>query len=76
MWLINILLLEVFVIIIEYLVIHVEMLSGIQRATLVSLIALGKLFLWRDVKVAGSDCKLFHVSLWVNISNTLVHVVN
>ena len=73
--LVNIFLLEVFVIIIEYLVIHIEMLSRIQRPTLIPLITLRQLLLGRDVEVARGDGELFHVSLRVHILNALIHII-
>lgn len=49
---IHILLLEVLVIIIEDLVVHVEVLAGVERPTLITLIALRQLLLRRDIEVA------------------------
>ena len=74
--LIHVLLLEVFVIIIEYLVVHVEVLARVKRSTLITLITLRQLFLRRNIEVAGSYSKLFHVSLRIDILDALVHAVN
>lgn len=74
--LINVLLLEVFVIVIENLVVHVEVLACVQGPALVTLVALRKLLLRRDVKVAGSDGELLHISLWVNVLYALINIIN
>ena len=52
------------------------MLPSIQWATLITLIALRKLILWRDVKIAWSNSKLLHVGLWVDIGYTLSDVTS
>ena len=68
--------LEVFVIIIgEYLVVYLEVLSGIQGATLVALVTLGQLLLGRDVEITRCNSKLFHVSLGVDILDALIDLV-
>lgn len=67
---------EVLVIIIEDLVVHIEMLAGVKRPTLITLIALRQLLLRRDIEVAGCDGKLLHIGLRVDILNALVHAVD
>ena len=64
--------LKVFVI----LWIQIEMLSCVERATLITLISLRKLLLWRHIKIALRDGKLFHVALRIYILYALIHIVN
>jgi len=74
--LVDVLLIEVLVIIIEYLVVaHVEVLARVQGPTLVTLVALRQLLLGRDVEIAGGHGELLHVGLRVHVLDALIHNV-
>lgn len=55
--------------------VDIEMLSGVQWATLITLVCLGKLLLRRHVEITLGDGKLFHVALRIHILNALVNVI-
>lgn len=74
--LVDVLLIEVLVIIIEYLVVaHVEVLARVQGPTLVTLVALRQLLLGRDVEIAGGHGELLHVGLRVHVLDALIYNV-
>ena len=52
------------------------MLSSINGSTLVSLVACWQLLLLWYIEIIWSDCKFFHICLWIYILYALIHIIN